>query len=172
MSEIIDAGGGTMVEVANARPTAGSNGTSKAKKPAAKKAAAKPAAKPAANKPAAKPAAKAAAAEAKARPDRHMSETPAAERKVALVKALRKFRATSSSAACPLAKLVEELGYTRFDVYGLINGTSGAAGSAPTCLAATGHVKVIASDEGLAAYLTPKGKDSKFTEPPFARAAK
>ena len=103
-------------------------------------------------------------------PDRTMSEVPAGERRVALVKALRQFKAVGAAKARPLADLVAKLGYTRFDVYGLIAGTSGKAGSAPRCLIATGHVAVTKSHpgEGMQVYLTRKGQSWTFDEAPLA----
>lgn len=104
--------------------------------------------------------------------DRTMADLPAGDRKVALVKALRVAKATARAKGVTLATLVEKLGYTSFDVYGLVNGTSGKAGSSPTCLTATGHVGAETPEEGrgLVVWLTPKGAKTKFDEPPFVRA--
>ncbi len=100
---------------------------------------------------------------------RGMADVPAPERKKKLVQALRAMGADSAASARPFADLVNRLKWTRFDVYGLVNGTSGEAGSSPTCLAKTGHVKLAKHEEGLSVYLTPKGKATKFDEAPFAR---
>jgi len=104
-----------------------------------------------------------------AKPSKKMAGVPTTERRANLVKTLRKRRATSARAAVSLETLVGDLGYTRFDVYGLIAGTSGKAGSNPNCLLSTGHVKTAVNEEvrGLSVYLTDKGKKTKFKDRPF-----
>lgn len=104
--------------------------------------------------------------------NRKMADVPANERKITLVKLLRKSRSTSATTAKSVSDLVALTGWSRFDVYGLINGTSGKAGSSPTCLVATGHVKVSVDEtDGLSVYLTKAGSETKFTERPFAKVA-
>lgn len=105
------------------------------------------------------------------RGDRSMaSDVTPGERKKLLIKVLRQKKATSAPTALPLSDLCEKLGYTQFDVYGLISGTSGKAGSNPRCLLATGHVKVAVVDEkGRGIYLTAKGNKTDFTEVPFVK---
>ncbi len=72
--------------------------------------------------------------------------------------------------ALSLAKLVERTRFTRLDVYGLVSGHTGKAGSAPGCLLATGHAKVCRSEEeGLCVYLTKQGLTTDFSEYPFAK---
>jgi hypothetical protein len=116
-----------------------------------------------------KKAKKALKASANGKPDRSMSDTPPGERKTALIKALRKVGATKLTAAVSITDLATKLGYTHFDVYGLVAGTSGKVGSNPNCLLATGHVKV---NEEKAVYLTPKGAKTDFSGSPFVRATK
>jgi hypothetical protein len=131
---------------------------------------AKPAAKKAPAKAVGVPAAKAEkkAPEPKERPDRTMADIPTHERRIALVKALRVARAVSPQKALATNTLVERLGYTKFDVYGLCRGTSGHADSNPRCLVATGHVAVAdVEGQGISFYLTPAGQKTKFTEVPF-----
>jgi len=102
--------------------------------------------------------------------------TPRAERtevqrqRVELVRVLRKSNATSMTSGKPLGDIAERLKVERKDVYHLVNGSAGKAGSSPTCLVATGHVKVTArEDAGLVAFLTRKGQTTDFSESPFAR---
>lgn len=125
-------------------------------------------AKPSAGKAPAKaaPAKKAASAT-----DRSMADIPAPERKKKLVQLMRKMGATSSGSARSVTELAEKIGYTKFDVYGLLSGTSGKAGSAPACLLATGHVKSVDREDGLGFHLTAKGAKTDFTDRPFARPA-
>ncbi len=104
--------------------------------------------------------------------DSRIAHLTPGERRIALVKSLRKLRATSRTGAKTLAVVAEDLGCTRAEVYGLVNGTSGKAGSSPTCLAATGHVETYEHEAGLSIFATDKGKSTKFTEPPFVRATK
>lgn len=91
-----------------------------------------------------------------------------------VVEALRKLHATSPSTAVPLDKVAEKLGggATRRDAYRHIAGASGKAGSSPTCLMATGHVKTTDGVEGrgVGAYLTKKGQEANLKEAPFAKA--
>jgi hypothetical protein len=95
------------------------------------------------------------------------------ERKAELVRVLRKVKATSAGNSKSLKDLGDRLGVEPREVYGLVNGTAGKAGSSPTCLAATGHVKVTSlAGEGLSIYLTKKGQETKFDERPFVREAK
>lgn len=49
--------------------------------------------------------------------DRSMSDVPASERRLALVKLLRKHKATSGATAIPLSVIAGKLGYTTYDVY-------------------------------------------------------
>lgn len=99
------------------------------------------------------------------------SSTALGDKKVTFVKLLRKLAATSQKTARTLTDLAEKAGVDRAEVYGYIHGTSGKAGSSPTCLAATSHVAVVSLEEGgLAVYLTAKGKKTNFAEPPFVRA--
>ena len=104
------------------------NGRAKAKKPV------KPAAK------------KSAAAK-----DRSAADVPARDRRVALVKLLRKMQATSATAAKPVKALAERLGYNDYDVYCL------AYHKYP--LAAAGLVKTVQVEgvRGLSVHLTAKG---------------
>ena len=131
------------------------------KAPAPKKA-------PAARKPGAngKPKARKPAPAKAAKPDRHMGASPAGDRRVALVKRLRQVGATGPGSSRPLGDLAEKLGLTRFDVYGLVNGTSGEAGSNPRCLVATGHVKTCVQEgvRGACVYLTAKGQKGDLDE--------
>lgn len=91
-----------------------------------------------------------------------------------VVEALRKLHATSPSTAVPLDKVAEKLGggATRRDAYRHIAGASGKAGSSPTCLMATGHVKTTDGVEGrgVGAYLTKKGQEADLKKSPFAKA--
>src|SRR5574340_746934 len=102
------------------------------KAPKGKKA---PKGEPAAAKGKGKPAAKKAPAKKTAddyqAADRHMGSEPASARRANLVKYLRKAKAVDQKSAKSLAELVSALSYTRFDVYGIVSGTSGQAGSSP-----------------------------------------
>lgn len=109
-------------------------------------------------------------AEKNGKVDRSMADVPPGERKSALVKALRKLGAVKASSVAKAQDLCKATGYTPFDVYGLVNGTSGKAGSSPTCLSATGHVKVADHEDGRGYYLTAKGIKTGFDEVPFVRA--
>lgn len=105
--------------------------------------------------------AKAPATKAKAKPktkiaangklDRTAADVPVGDRRLALVKLMRKLRATSADAGVPISELAPKLGYTRYDVYCL------AYHKYP--LAAAGYVKHAAADSGreLCYYLTAKG---------------
>ena len=105
---------------------------------------AKPKAKPKAQakakaKPKAKPKAKATAKPKEKTPvDRKMAKIPVGERRKNLVKLLKKVNATNAGEAYSIGDLAEKLGYTKFDVYGLVNGTGGEAGSSPNCLVPRG----------------------------------
>ncbi len=103
--------------------------------------------------------------------DRSTADVPANERRAALVKCLRKAKATEAAKGLLLEELAGRLKYTRFDAYGLVSGTSGKAGSSPGCLLATGHVQVANREDGLAVYLTKKGSTTDFKEVPFAKKA-
>lgn len=83
------------------------------------------------------------------------------ERRLALVKALRKAGAKNIRTAVTVSSLVTSLGYTKFDVYGLLRGTSGKADSNPRCLVAQGLCSVHQGEEGLAAFLTASGAKVK-----------
>jgi len=110
----------------------------------------------------------------KVKADRSMASDPPAERKKALISLLKKMKVTGATKARPVAEIAERLGYTKFDVYGLVNGTSGKAGSSSTCLVATGHAATasIEGERGISIYLTAKGAKTKFDESPFIRATK
>lgn len=102
--------------------------------------------------------------------DRKMSDVPPNVRKVNLVKCLRKAKATKAGAGLTIQDLADRLKITKFDAYGLVNGTSGKAGSSPTCLVATGHVQVAKlAEEGLVVSLTKKGTLTEFKEAPFTK---
>ena len=103
----------------------------------------------------------------KAPRDRSMAKVPPGERKTALVKVMRKLGATGATSSRTIPVLAEATGYTQFDVYGLLRGTSGKADSGPRCLVATGHVKAADTEEGLAFYLTAKGQKTGFNDIPF-----
>jgi hypothetical protein len=123
--------------------------------------------KKAAKKPATKT--KKAAAE---KPDRSMNETPASGRKIALVKLMKKVGAFSQTTSRTVEFLAEKLGYTKFDVYGLLSGTSGKAGSSPNCLLAHGIARVgdfPDGGRGKSYFLTAKGQKADFSVPPFTR---
>ena len=120
---------------------------SAAKKPASSK---KPEAKVSTKKPAKKPTKKTSAS-ASAKDRSLKSEIPAAQRRVAFVKLLRKMGATSATAAVAGSVIAEKLGYTPYDVYCL--------GYPKYKLATEGFVK-SAKHEGqreVAYYLTAKG---------------
>ena len=144
-------------------------------KQAAKKAAAKkatPAGKVAPAKAAKKTPAKKAPAE-KTPAERFMADIPAPERKKMLVEKMRSKGATKAPSALTIIELADLMGWTKFDVYGLLRGTSGKADSNPNCLIAKGFVQV-ANVEGkdLAFYLTSSGVKTKFNEAPFVRTSK
>ena len=104
---------------------------------------------------------------------RSMANIPAADRRTALLKVLRQAGAIKASTALPIGEAAERLKYTKFDVYGLVCGTSGKAGSAPRCLARTGHVKVTKSDEGgLAIYLSSKGRSEGVKKTPAQKSSR
>lgn len=105
-----------------------------------------------------------------AKSTKNTGATPSEQRK-SLVRKLRAMEAVDSAGARTIDDLAQRLKVDRLAVYGLVNGTSGKAGSSPTCLAATGHVKVMKREgEGLSVYLTAKGRKTDFSEPPFVRA--
>jgi hypothetical protein len=137
------------------------------KSPAKPKAAKKPAAKKApAPKGKAKPKAKA----EKSVAARETPDLPPRDRRINVVKALRQLRATSATAARSLDDVAAKAGTTKYDVYGVISGHSGKAGSSPSCLIATGHAKVAdVEGQGLSVYLTKRGQETKFDDYPFAR---
>lgn len=89
---------------------------------------------------------------AKKKVDRSMSDVPVAERRLALVKLLRKLGATSASTSRPISLLAEKLGYTRYDVYCLVYHKFP--------LATEGFVKVVQLEENpdRSVYLTAKGQ--------------
>ena len=118
-----------------------------------------------------KTAAKVKKAKAAAKPSSNgHARTEVQESRVGFVKSLRKLGATKAGSARSITYLVEKLKMDRRQVYGLVNGLAGKAGSSPTCLVATGHVKVTESEEeGLSVYLTAKGQSSDFSESPFSR---
>lgn len=90
------------------------------------------------------------------------------DRKKEFVKKLRQMKATTVTNAATTEDVAKRLGCTRQDVYALVAGTAGKAGSSPTCLLATGHVKVAKTEEGLAVYLTKAGQTADFKDRPFA----
>ena len=100
--------------------------------------------------------------------------TPAGERRAEVVKVLRKAGAKSAADAKGLDFVAEKMGNGTLpiDVYRLVSGGSGKAGSSPTCLIATGHCKTaeVEGVKGLAVYLTKKGQDADLKSPPFAKA--
>lgn len=149
-------------------PEVGTTAVLEAPAPKPKKAAA-PKAKSTAVKKKPTPAKKTAKPKAKkaAEVDLSMSEVPVGDRRIALVKAMRKAHATSAQDALTVEALAEKVGYTKFDVYGLLSGTSGKAGSNPRCLLATGHAKVADTQDGRGYYLTAKGVKTNFKEVPF-----
>lgn len=90
--------------------------------------------------------------------NRAMGEGTPTDRRMKLVKALRSAGATKATAAKSMEYLATKTGFTRFDVYGLLRGTSGKADSNPRCLVATGHASIVSIEgQGLSAYLTAKG---------------
>ena len=107
------------------------------------------------------------------RGDRSMAvDVSPGDRRIALVKKMRQLGATNASGAKTAKQLSEKVGYTQFDVYGLVSGTSGKAGSSPRCLIATGHVKPAAVEgEGIGYYLTAKGVKTDFSELPFTKSS-
>lgn len=100
------------------------------------------------------------------------SDLPPGVRKERLVKSLQKTGSTSASSSRTFTDLATRLGWEAREVYGLVNGTSGKAGSSPTCLVATGHVKVVTTEEGLSVHLTAKGLKADFSGMPFSRNGK
>lgn len=94
------------------------------------------------------------------------------QRKEKLVRSLQRMQSRGVGSSRRLTELARALGWTNREVYGLINGLAGKAGSSPTCLAATGHVKVIDQGEGLAVHLTAKGLKPDFFAMPFSRNGK
>ncbi len=102
-------------------------------------------------------------------PVRVTADAPAGERRVNVVKALRRAGAVSQTQAVPMADLAEKVGYSAYDVYGCVCGHSGKTGSAPTCLVATKHAAVCKHEgvRGLSVYLTKAGQRTKFDEAPF-----
>lgn len=113
---------------------------------------------PAKTKPAAKKKAPAKAApkasangKAKAKASRGMADVPAAQRRVALVKLLRKVGATGAGSAKPVSELAAKLGYTKYDVYCLAYHKYH--------LATAGILKTTTEEgvRGLVVYLTAKG---------------
>lgn len=107
------------------------------------------------------------------KPVRTTTDLPAGERRITLVKAMRAMKATSAAAARPVAELSAKTGYSNYEVYGLISGNAGKAGSNPRCLLATGFVRVSQlppdSGRGKGYYLTKRGTTTKFDEVPFVR---
>lgn len=144
------------------------------------KPAAKPKATPAPKKPAGKPAKAAPAKKALANGTAKASATgsssflqqSAGDRKTTLVKLLRKFGATSAGSGKSARELADKLGCERKDVRVIAcGGSTGKADDSPTCLVATGHVKMAADGHKIAFYLTAKGKSTSFDGAPFARSA-
>jgi hypothetical protein len=106
--------------------------------------------------------------------DRTMAKEPAGDRRKKLVQLLKKMKANSKSPK-PLAEVAKRLGYSEFDVYGLVCGTSGKAGSAASCLMAAGLVTTskVEGERGVSLSLTASGSKLKgYDKPPFVRAAK
>jgi len=97
------------------------------------------------------------------------SDTPPGDRKKQVVKKLQQLGAIGASSARTFADLAERLGWTQKEVYGLFCGLSGKACSSPTCLVATGHAKIVTTQEGLAVHLTTKGNKPDFSTRPFSR---
>lgn len=91
------------------------------------------------------------------------------DRKKDLVKVLRKIGAVKAGSAVTFQVAGAKLGITPREAYGLVCGTAGKACSSPTCLAATGHVKIAEHEDGLSIYLTPKGIKTLFDDRPFVR---
>lgn len=87
-----------------------------------------------------------------ARAGRGMADVPAAERRLALVRALRKAGAVSPGSARAIPDLAAKLGYTNYDVYCLAYHKYH--------LATAGIVKVceVEGRRGLSVYLTAKGQ--------------
>jgi hypothetical protein len=105
--------------------------------------------------------------------ERFMADIPAPERKKKLVEMMRSKGATKASAALTVVEMSEEMGWTKFDVYGLMRGTSGKADSNPNSLVAKGFIKVVdVEGKGLSFHLTPSGVKTKFNEAPFVRVSK
>lgn len=86
------------------------------------------------------------------RTDRAMSDIPAADRRKALVKALRAAKATGALAAKPIDELATKLGYGEYDVYCLVYHKFK--------LHVDGIVKTVKLEgaKRLSAYLTKKGQ--------------
>ena len=107
--------------------------------------------------PKAKPAAK---ADKKSKPEstgprtRAMAKVPAAERRQALLKLMRKLGADKSTNAVPISKLADKLGYSHYDVYCL--------GYHKFPLAVGGYLKSvkIEGQPEMSLYLTAKGMKS------------
>ncbi len=123
--------------------------TTAAPAPKVPKAPAKPKAKPAAKKASTGPAKKTAASPVKQ--DRSAADVPVAQRRLALVKLLRKLGATKATTARQVSELAGKLGYTNYDVYCLAYHTYflAEAGIVKTC--------VQEGERGLGVYLTAKG---------------
>ena len=98
--------------------------------------------------------AKPAKAASKKSVDRAMSDVPAKERRVNLVKVLRKMGAVDKESARPISVLAQKLGYTAYDVYCL------TYHKFP--LAKQGFVKVTEQEghRDQCVYLTAKGQST------------
>jgi hypothetical protein len=170
---------GTVESVATPVVTEKAPEVKSAKKVAAKKVA--PKAKPESKKAPAKPAKKAAPKEEKPvngkskktpaekvektaeRPDRSAADAPVTDRRIAVVKALRKMNATKATVAVSIGDLAAKLGYTHHDVYCLV--------FHQYPLVVEGFVALATTEEkrGLQAYLTAKGLKTDFSVYPFVK---
>jgi len=114
--------------------------------------------KPVAKSKPAKPAPKKAVKPAEKKPTgaraRSMSTVPAAERRQAFLKLLRKMGADKATSAVPISKIAAKLGYNNYDVYCL--------GYHKFALGAGGYVKSAKLEDvkELSFYLTAKGVKS------------
>lgn len=103
--------------------------------------------------------------ETKPKADRGMASIPAAERRVAFLKMLKKLGATSAAAARSKTEIAAKLGYGEYDVYCL--------GYHKYPLAVNGLVKSATHEEGgLAFYITVKGLASLDKPAKEAKAPK
>ncbi len=111
----------------------------------------------AADKKASKPKVKA-KKKAAGKTDRSAADVPAGDRRVALVKLLRKLGASSATAARPVPLLAEKLGYNQYDVYCL--------GYHKFPLAVGGFLKSVKHEgqKTVSFYLTAKGMKAEDDE--------